>query len=715
MSADGTKLAAVASDDYIYISNDSGDSWTTSTASSTATSTDLRNIAMSADGTKLAATAYNGSIYISVDSGATWTERPLTALRYWQDIAMSADGTKLAAVDNGYDIGGLIYTSDDSGESWYQQDDENDPGTRDWRGITMSADGTKLAAADYFNDSSGGYIYVYISNDSGATWTEHKVSSSTPDWMGVAASANGTRLAALASNRNLYFSNNSGATWTEHQASGALDWRGIAASADGNKLAAITGGATGYIYTSNDSGNTWTQRTAPGSHNWQGIAMSADGTKLAAADYGLVFGGYIYVSDSSIPSYTHSLYVDENNALHVSGLGSSVFDGKVGIGLIAPTTALEVAGTVSSTALQINGNATTTSLVVGTTTFNGFNYATGDMSVQNTLYANTVSSSNYFLNGSPMALVLAGTDGQTLYYSGSAWTPTSTLTIATSTGYVGIGTDNPQTALDINGTVSSTGLQVNGNSYFESSTTFNGNIGFNVHDGNINGIYERLTGVGNPRSALLFEHEITGDQSGAAYLGVGYDLIPNGYVSPLYKYTNQYFSPNIFQVNATGFHFLSEAATGTPNSTFTPTELLTVRNIGNLGGYLGIGNTAPVRPLSIVVNHGAGQIDMTENGTGTSDFAGLEMYNDLGHRMSLGITSENNTAHSPDNGYIATQGDLVFYTNNGYIEQMRILSNGNVGIGTDNPQTALEVNGTISSQTILPVADMAYDLGSSTL
>ena len=51
---------------------------------------------MSADGTKQTAVAYNGQIYVSTDSGNTWTAKESN--RYWRSVAMSADGTKQTAV-----------------------------------------------------------------------------------------------------------------------------------------------------------------------------------------------------------------------------------------------------------------------------------------------------------------------------------------------------------------------------------------------------------------------------------------------------------------------------------------------------------------------------------------------------------------------------------------------------------------------------------------
>jgi len=111
----------------------------------------LVSITSSSDGTKLAAVDNNGFIYTSTDSGATWTQQTNAGRRSWSSITSSSDGTKLAAVvsSNGY-----IYTSIDSGATWTQQ---TSAGQRTWQSITSSSDGTKLAAVD----NNNGYIYTY--------------------------------------------------------------------------------------------------------------------------------------------------------------------------------------------------------------------------------------------------------------------------------------------------------------------------------------------------------------------------------------------------------------------------------------------------------------------------------------------------------------------------------------------------------------------------
>ncbi len=60
---------------------------------------------MSADGTKQTAVVYPGQIYISTDSGNTWTAKESS--RNWISVAMSSDGTKRTAVV----FGGQIYVA----------------------------------------------------------------------------------------------------------------------------------------------------------------------------------------------------------------------------------------------------------------------------------------------------------------------------------------------------------------------------------------------------------------------------------------------------------------------------------------------------------------------------------------------------------------------------------------------------------------------------
>ena len=146
--------------------------------------------------------------------------------------------------------------------------------------VASSADGTKLAAAAV--DHS-----LYISTDSGATWTNR--SPGEADWVSLASSADGTKLVVAAYwGQELYTSIDSGVTWTPRGP--ALGWTALASSADGTKL--VAGVHEGQIYTSTDSGVTWTARMTDTNRNWYSVASSADGSKLVAA----AFGDQIYTS-----------------------------------------------------------------------------------------------------------------------------------------------------------------------------------------------------------------------------------------------------------------------------------------------------------------------------------------------------------------------------------------------------------------------------------
>ena len=264
MSSDGTKQTAVVYNGQIYISSDSGNTWTPKDSNRSWCA-----VAMSSDGTKQTAVVDNGQVYVSTDSGNTWT--PKDSNRAWTTVAMSSDGTKQTAGT----YGGLIYISSDSGNTWTPKDSN-----RYWKDVAMSSDGTKQTAVVY-----GGQIC--ISTDSGNTWTPK---DSSRAWIVVAMSSDGTKQTAAVDNGQIYISTDSGNTWTPKDSN--RYWRGIAMSSDGTKLTAVSMngmGSNGLIYISTDSGNTWTPKDS--SRDWFGVAMTSDGTKLTF----VVYGGQIYV------------------------------------------------------------------------------------------------------------------------------------------------------------------------------------------------------------------------------------------------------------------------------------------------------------------------------------------------------------------------------------------------------------------------------------
>ena len=281
-SADGNRLAAVAAavtsgSGGIFISTDSGATWTGSNGDS---SSPWRSIASSADGTRLVAANASGGIGgIYTNSGASWN-KALSGGVNWSSVTSSADGSKLVAAINNSASGG-IYTSANSGATWSQT-----VGTaRNWVAVASSADGSKLAAAVY-----GGGIYT------SANWSQ-ATSVGNKNWTSIASSADGGRLAATVNGGFIYTSGDSGSTWVADNVP-AANWTSIASSADGSKLAAVAN--AGGIYLSSNGGVTWTQTNPTNGAVWSCIASSADGGKLAAT----ILGGGIYHSQVSSQTAT---------------------------------------------------------------------------------------------------------------------------------------------------------------------------------------------------------------------------------------------------------------------------------------------------------------------------------------------------------------------------------------------------------------------------
>lgn len=156
--------------------------------------------------------------------------------------------------------------------------------------IACSADGSNLVLAGGAWNEEGGAVYV--SHDSGATWTAASVP--VAPWDAVASSADGTTLMAREFYGTLYTSSDSGATWKLNDLTNVS--AAVACSADGTRLFAaafLTNRSLGAIYASIDSGATWAPTAAPAAA-WDPLACSADGTKVVAGE-----GANVWVSTNS--------------------------------------------------------------------------------------------------------------------------------------------------------------------------------------------------------------------------------------------------------------------------------------------------------------------------------------------------------------------------------------------------------------------------------
>lgn len=132
--------------------------------------------------------------------------------------------------------------------------------------------------------------------------------------------------------------------------------------------------------------------------------------------------------------------------------------------------------------------------------------------------------------------------------------------------------------------------------------------------------------------------------------------------------------------------------------------LMTLSTAGNLG----IGTLNPATPLHIVQNVSNGDLLTLEN-TANDGYSSL-LFNSNGGAIE-GFLQWSNSAAAlhPLAMNLGTTGTNPLILSSNGTERMRVTAGGNVGIGTANPQTPLQVEGVIS-----PATNNTYSLGNST-
>lgn len=316
-SIDGIYYTAIALNDYIYTSSDSGVTWV-----SRGIIKNWISVSMNDSGSKQVAVSSDGNIYNSNDYGVLWNNQ--ISMKELKSIALNFSGSTQAIVKNG----GQILISNNYGSSWVLKEK-----SRAWRSIDCDIPGKNMAAVSYDNN------YIYSSIDYGSSWIATSAGSAnykfvdvsisynyddpikviiilaaaeneklflktgdsltrvgpSLEWTGVAISTySGNIQYAIARNSNIYKSINSGVDWVILQSSPILPWTSIDTSYIGNYVTAVA--TNNKIYTSSDFGVTWITRDV--ARNWNNITISADGmNQLATVNYGNIYASTNYGSN----------------------------------------------------------------------------------------------------------------------------------------------------------------------------------------------------------------------------------------------------------------------------------------------------------------------------------------------------------------------------------------------------------------------------------
>lgn len=134
----------------------------------------------------------------------------------------------VAAINNGN-----IYVSTDSGLSWTRQATQF--GAVSWTGVAACGTNQLVAVGDY----------VYVSTNNGVSWTV-SLNDMSRNWEAVVCSEDGSRILAASTDDDIYVSTNRGQSWTPR--AGVRSWWSLAASVDTSHVVAVV--QRGLIYTS---------------------------------------------------------------------------------------------------------------------------------------------------------------------------------------------------------------------------------------------------------------------------------------------------------------------------------------------------------------------------------------------------------------------------------------------------------------------------------
>ena len=412
-----------------------------------------------------------------------------------------------------------------------------------------------------------------------------------------------------------------------------------------------TSGTTMLVGQYNDGNLTvfGTEYSSGGPMLGYGVTPSTTSAAAFLSSTGVNVYRSAYVQDGG----THRWYtgavqtVAIGNAVSISEKMRINIDGNLGIGTSSPANKLHIfTGTVQVSGLQ--------SIAGGPLTFLRSDY-NGSAAVQINFL--NINPSNGF--DSDLGIQLMNTGGSMV----------DVLRIKGSTGNVGIGTTSPSVKLTVSGDVTDSDV---GQFRAVGSTSAAKMINVGYHTTNNYGFISALI-AGTGYSALSLQPNGGNVGIGTTSPGCKFAVIGETQISSSSAYTTH------LNYNDAGTNFITTANTGYTYFRGSSNNVTTMAVYGGGGVSVGTGSLESGCILTVRASNSA--------------------------RMS--VTDGTTRAHFwPTGGafYISTETNspMVFITNAG--ERMRILADGNVGIGTTSPAYKLDVNGSINTSSFMYVS-----------
>jgi len=374
--------------------------------------------------------------------------------------------------------------------------------------------------------------------------------------------------------------------------------------------------------------------------------------------------------------------------------------GFVGIGKSAPATALDVAGTVTSTGVSVTGNASVSgslsanTAVVTSTLRAGATTLTGALAVNGAIQGSNITGTGATINGPLTANSFAAT--------------TANITSALTSGPFSATAGTISGNLTVTGTATTGGLtaatvSTPGDLVAQNANTSNLTNAFTVTSSNVASIIGQFSGGVTSKTLTASNISVLTDITAATYYNLPLSTLTNPGIVQLNDSSNSYSitqapSANILrQVSqiATAANTLANALSNCQWTTYDTSNVCT-----SLFGNIGIGTAAPSQKLSVVgsasitnaikppASIGAPLLALI--GSNVADASNYILFNNAGGSNYNQFTLKNDMqlVYSTSNGL---GGFTIGPSNMTAMGCIRMDSNGWVGIGTSRPAGPLQV------------------------